>query len=59
MYLLTLGTFLNVCQPDVLHNLLLAVVQIPGLSEEDAFSFFSDGIEGLAHTLSSSLQGNK
>ncbi len=56
-YLLALCTFLSVCQPHVLYDFLLAVVQIPGLCQKDAFSLFvfSDGIEGLTHTLSSGL----
>lgn len=50
-------TFLSVRQPQVLDDLLLTVVQIPGLCQKDAFSPFvlTDGIEGLAHTLSSGL----
>lgn len=51
---------LSVCQPPVLHDPLLTVVQISGLCQKDAFSLFvfGDGIEGLAHTLDSGLMNN-
>lgn len=57
-YLLTLYTFLSVCQSYIHHHPLLTVVQVPGLCQMDAFStfVFTDGIKGLAHTLSSSLK---
>lgn len=52
-----IGQFLNVCQPYVLHDSFLTVVQVPCLGHQDTFSLliFSDGIQGFAHTLSSSL----
>lgn len=56
-YLPALCTFLSICNAHVLHDFLLTMVQIPSLCQKDVFSFFifSDGIDGLAHTLSSSL----
>lgn len=55
--LLALCTVLSVCRSYVLHDPLLTIVQIPGLCQKDAISLFvfSEGIEGLAHTLSSGL----
>lgn len=56
-YLLALGTSLGICQPHILDDSLLTVVQIPGLCHMNSFSLllFIDGIRGLAHPLSSGL----
>lgn len=49
--------FLYVFQADVLHDFLLAVVQVLGLGQMNAFGprVLPDDIVGLAHTVSSRL----
>lgn len=59
-YLLALDTSLSVCQPHILDESLLTLVQIPGLGHMNLFILLllKDGICGLAHSLSSSLTRN-
>lgn len=56
-YSLALNASLCVSQANVLHDSLLAVVQVLGLGQQDAVSLcvLTDDVVGLAHTLSSRL----
>lgn len=56
-YLLALGTSVGICQPHVLDDSLLTVVQVPALCHMKAFRLLLliDGIRGLAHPLGSGL----